>query len=127
MPTSQAQTNFCLHLSVPACPVVHACMLAGRQKLSGRRCKEMFQDINCWVLHALSCCADFYTPPVVSHAMARIQQLASVKGVPFGGYTQAERQRVILGQPELVEALELDPSQVCHMLVSTHRPSGDQA
>ncbi|CAK0782752.1 hypothetical protein CVIRNUC_005947 [Coccomyxa viridis] len=54
---------------------------------------------------------DFYTPPVVSHAMARIQQLASVKGVPFGGYTQAERQRVILGQPELVEALELDPSQ----------------
>ena len=66
----------------------------------------------------LSCCADFYTPPVVSHAMARIQQLASVKGVPFGGYTQAERQRVILGQPELVEALELDPSQVCYMLVS---------
>ena len=71
----------------------------------------------CCVLHALSCCADFYTPPVVASAMARIQQLASVKGVPFGGYTQAERQRVILGQPELVEALEPDPSQVCSMLV----------
>ena len=56
--------------------------------------------------------ADFYTPPVVSHAMLAIQQLASVKAVPFGGYSQAERQRIVMGQPELVEALELDPSQV---------------
>ena len=57
-------------------------------------------------------CADFYTPPVVSHAMLAIQQLASVKAVPYGGYSQAERQRIIMGQPELVDALELDPSQV---------------
>ena len=56
-------------------------------------------------------------PPVVSHAMLAIQQLASVKAVPFGGYSQAERQRIIMGQPELVEALELDPSQVsCEQL-----------
>lgn len=44
--------------------------------------------------------------------MLAIQQLASVKAVPFGGYSQAERQRIVMGQPELVEALELDPSQV---------------
>ena len=56
--------------------------------------------------------ADFYTPPVVSHAMLAIQQLASVKAGPYGGYSQAERQRIIMGQPELVEVLELDPSQV---------------
>ena len=56
--------------------------------------------------------ADFYTPPVVSHAMLVIQQLAGVKAVPWGGYPQAERQRIIVGQPELVEAIELDPSQV---------------
>lgn len=56
--------------------------------------------------------ADFYTPPVVSHAMLAIQQLAGVKAVAWGGYPQAERQRIIVGQPELVEAIELDPSQV---------------
>ena len=56
--------------------------------------------------------ADFYTPPVVSHAILAIQQLAGVKAVPWGGYLQAERQRIIVGQPELVEAIELDPSQV---------------
>ena len=65
--------------------------------------------------------ADFYTPPVVSHAMLAIQQLASVKAVPFGGYSQAERQRIIMGQPELVEALELDPSQVSSEHAATSR------
>jgi RNA-binding protein YlmH len=44
--------------------------------------------------------------------MLAIQQLAGVKAVPWGGYPQAERQRIIVGQPELVEAIELDPSQV---------------
>ena len=72
--------------------------------------------------HFSSLCADFYTPPVVSHAMLAIQQLASVKAVPFGGYSQAERQRIIMGQPELVEVIELDPSQVSseHATISMH-------
>lgn len=69
--------------------------------------------------------ADFYTPAVVSHAMLAIQQLAGVKAVPWGGYPQAERQRIIVGQPELVEAIELDPSQVSsepaiHPLTAAH-------
>ena len=54
--------------------------------------------------------------------MLAIQQLASVKAVPFGGYSQAERQRIIMGQPELVEVIELDPSQVSseHAAISMH-------
>ena len=67
--------------------------------------------------------ADFYTPPVVLHGMLAIQQLASVKAVPFGGYSQAERQRIIMGQPELVEALELDPSQVSSEHAATSCPA----
>ena len=58
----------------------------------------------------------------MSHAMLAIQQLASVKAVPFGGYSQAERQRIIMGQPELIEVIELDPSQVSseHAAISMH-------
>lgn len=36
---------------------------------------------------------DFYPPPVVADAMAALDRMADVAGIPWGGYTQAERCR----------------------------------
>ncbi len=56
--------------------------------------------------------ADFYTPPVAAEALGAIGRLAGVGGLAFGGYAQAERCRILLGQEELVEGLRPDPEQV---------------
>lgn len=56
--------------------------------------------------------ADFYTPPVAAEALAAIGRLSGVGGLAFGGYAQAERCRILLGQEELVEGLRPDPEQV---------------
>ena len=56
--------------------------------------------------------ADFYTPPVIADAMTVIKQLAGVKALPFGGYSQAERARLILGQEDVINAFQADPQQV---------------
>ena len=58
--------------------------------------------------------ADFYTPPVAAEALAAIKQLAGVAALPWGGYSQAERVRLILGQEDAVEGLRADPEQVSH-------------
>jgi photosystem II S4 domain protein len=44
----------------------------------------------------------FYQPPVIADAMGILSKLADVVAVPWGGYPQAERQRVSLGREELM-------------------------
>ncbi len=56
--------------------------------------------------------ADFHPPPVVAAAMIALRQLAGVAAFPFGGYEQAERTRIFLGQEDIIEALKADPQQV---------------
>ena len=66
-----------------------------------------------WVAeHNASAGADFHPPPVVAAAMVALRQLAGVAAFPFGGYEQAERTRVFLGQEDIIEALKADPQQV---------------
>lgn len=56
--------------------------------------------------------AEFYTPPVVADAMTVMRQLAGIAAFPHGGYAQAERARIVVGQEEVIEALKADPQQV---------------
>ncbi|KAK9903953.1 hypothetical protein WJX75_001198 [Coccomyxa subellipsoidea] len=56
-------------------------------------------------------CTDFHPPPVVADAMIAVRQLAGVAAFPFGGYAQAERTRIVLGQEDIIEALKADPQQ----------------
>jgi hypothetical protein len=44
--------------------------------------------------------------------MIAVRQLAGVAAFPFGGYAQAERTRIVLGQEDIIEALKADPQQV---------------
>ena len=51
---------------------------------------------------------DFLSPPVLVEVQSILQNLTEIKALSWGGYPQAERQRVALSRPEL----PLDESQV---------------
>ena len=51
---------------------------------------------------------DFLSPPVLAEVQAILQNLTEIVALPWGGYAQAERQRVALARPDL----PLDESQV---------------
>ncbi|MEM6612441.1 MAG: photosystem II S4 domain protein [Cyanobacteria bacterium P01_C01_bin.72] len=51
---------------------------------------------------------DFFSPPVLMEAQALLQNLTEIEALPWGGYPQAERQRLALSRPDL----PLDKSQV---------------
>lgn len=53
-------------------------------------------------------CSDFLSPPELAECLSRFQSLAELKAVAWGGYPQAERQRLAIGRA----SLEPDPSQV---------------
>nr|DAD20973.1 TPA_asm: hypothetical protein HUJ06_022436 [Nelumbo nucifera] len=55
---------------------------------------------------------DFLTPPILKESMLLLEKLADIKGVPQGGYPQAERCRLSVGHfevmtspPDIVAAL----------------------
>ncbi len=56
------------------------------------------QSLKTWQV----CCSDFLSPPEITEAMGRLQPLTEVETVAWGGYPQAERQRLALGRPEVV-------------------------
>lgn len=45
----------------------------------------------------------FYPPPVIADAMGILSRLSDIVAVPWGGYPQAERQRVSLGREEMLD------------------------
>ena len=51
---------------------------------------------------------DFLSPPVLAEVTSIVQNLTEVEALPWGGYPQAERQRVGLSRPDI----PLDESQV---------------
>ena len=51
---------------------------------------------------------DFRSPPVLAEVQTIFQNLAEISALPWGGYPQAERQRVGLARPDL----PLDESQI---------------
>ena len=51
---------------------------------------------------------DFLSPPVLVEVQSIFQNLTEIQALPWGGYPQAERQRVALSRPDL----PLDESQV---------------
>lgn len=51
---------------------------------------------------------DFLSPPVLAEVQLILQNLTEINTLPWGGYPQAERQRVALSRPDL----PLDESQV---------------
>ncbi|MEL6440484.1 MAG: photosystem II S4 domain protein [Cyanobacteria bacterium J06621_8] len=51
---------------------------------------------------------DFLSPPVLAEVQSILQNLTEIEALPWGGYSQAERQRVALSRPDL----PLDQSQV---------------
>lgn len=53
-------------------------------------------------------CSDFLSPPEVAEATARLKPLTELQTVAWGGYPQAERQRLAIGRPEVAP----DPSAV---------------
>ena len=51
---------------------------------------------------------DFLSPPVLAEVQLILQNLTEIETLPWGGYPQAERQRLALSRPDL----PLDESQV---------------
>ena len=51
---------------------------------------------------------DFLSPPVLAEVKTIFQNLTEIEALPWGGYPQAERQRVALSRPDI----PLDESQV---------------
>lgn len=56
--------------------------------------------------------ADFYAPPVVAAALIALRKLADVTAVPLGGYPQAERCRLCLGNADALTGAAADPAEV---------------
>ncbi|MGK7911887.1 MAG: photosystem II S4 domain protein [Synechococcus sp.] len=53
-------------------------------------------------------CSDFLSPPEVAEALLLLQPLTEVELVPWGGFPQAERQRLAIARPSLL--IDPDPS-----------------
>lgn len=53
-------------------------------------------------------CSDFLSPPEITEVLERLAPLTEIEAVAWGGYPQAERQRLAVGRPELGP----DPSAV---------------
>lgn len=51
---------------------------------------------------------DFLSPPVIAEVQAIFENLTEIDALPWGGYPQAERQRIALSRPDI----PLDESQV---------------
>ncbi len=52
---------------------------------------------------------DFMTPPAAAEALSALSRMADVAAVPWGGYPQAERCRVLVAREEEAAALAADP------------------
>lgn len=55
---------------------------------------------------------NFFTPPTIADILANTKKLSDVTAFPWGGFSQAERQRLIIGREELVEAARLNLDEV---------------
>lgn len=55
---------------------------------------------------------DFYTPPTIADILTNTKNLAGVIAYPWGGFPQAERQRLVIGREELVEAAKYNLEEV---------------
>lgn len=55
---------------------------------------------------------DFLSPPVLAEAIATIAQLTELTAFPWGGYPQAERQRLAIARVDLPLSAELVPLAV---------------
>ncbi len=62
-------------------------------------------------------CTDFLSPPEVAEALSLLQPLTEIEVVPWGGYPQAERQRLALGRPSVL--FDPDPSDPHALAKST--------
>ncbi|PON40050.1 Photosystem II S [Parasponia andersonii] len=58
---------------------------------------------------------NFLTPPVVKESMLALEKLADVTAVAQGGYAQAERCRISVGQPEILTS---DPDIVAALSIT---------
>ncbi|GMH34021.1 hypothetical protein BSKO_01855 [Bryopsis sp. KO-2023] len=54
----------------------------------------------------------FITPPVQMHIRSVIERLAAVACVPWGGYPQAERCRMIIAREEMIDGFESAPETI---------------
>ncbi|MDX2271253.1 MAG: photosystem II S4 domain protein [Cyanobacteriota bacterium] len=53
--------------------------------------------------------SDFLSPPEIAEALSRFQRLTEVGAVAWGGYAQAERQRLAISRPEMLPSREQIP------------------
>ncbi|KAM6584702.1 hypothetical protein CsatB_011704 [Cannabis sativa] len=58
---------------------------------------------------------NFLTPPVMKESMLALEKLADVEAIAQGGYPQAERCRISIGQPELLTS---DPDIVAALSIT---------
>ncbi|GAX74042.1 hypothetical protein CEUSTIGMA_g1492.t1 [Chlamydomonas eustigma] len=54
---------------------------------------------------------DFLSPAIIADAMSCLQGQNDVVVIPWGGYSQAERCRLLLGREEIMGAIRADPTQ----------------
>lgn len=53
-------------------------------------------------------CSDFLSPPEAAEALAMLEPLTEIAAVPWGGFPQAERQRLAIARPAVL--IDPDPS-----------------
>lgn len=63
---------------------------------------------NSWVLEY----TDFLSPPLVADVMANTRKLADVEVLAWGGFSQAERCRLCIGNSELMASAQTDLEMV---------------
>lgn len=55
--------------------------------------------------------SNFYSPAVVADAMMVLQRMSDIRCIAWGGYTRAERQRIIVGREEVLVGEVIDFSE----------------
>jgi len=53
--------------------------------------------------------SDFYYPPAIGDALIAIKSMAGLQGIPWGGHPNAERCRLLIGHPDVIEGMRADP------------------
>ena len=88
------------------------CDLIDLQLLVKRAVDLAEKAASSWVLSY----TDFLSPPLVADVKANTEKLAEVEVVAWGGFSQAERCRLCIGNSELMASALANPEEVTFLL-----------
>lgn len=72
-----------------------------------KACEQIERAAHSWAIEA----TDFLSPPVAVRVMVHARALADITAITWGGYSRAERVRVVAGREELMAGVLDDPTR----------------